>query len=435
MRDLRRGTTALAVAGLLTLTACTGSSDSDSASPDPDPGAVTPAASGPHRRGRRARPGAGGEHPGGGLGLPGRRPPRRRRAALRPRPGVGARGPHPPAAPRRSPSAPPGTPGAFRLDLARPLDGRRGHAGRRGGGVHAPRQGPRGPLPDRRGRPRTSWSSPTAAARGRCRRRRPAATSPPSASPSPTAARSGRCRSRTAPTRGTPSTTSPPTRRSTTSASPCRRRGPAIANGRLVETETEPTESGGSATVTRWQLDEPASSYLVTVAIGDYTHRSNQHGRRAHRRLLDPARAAGRVRRPQGGGQGGRLDRAAARALPVQLARPRAHRLAERDGDPDDGDAGQHRLRALGAGGPARDRAPVVRRPGLARRLERRVAQRGHDDAHAGALRGRPRRLRRVPAGRRVARAGPGSCATGTARPAPTTRGSSAGPTSTTRPR
>ena len=25
----------------------------------------------------------------------------------------------------------------------------------------------------------------------------------------------------------------------------------------------------------RWQLDEPASSYLVTLAIGDYTHRSN----------------------------------------------------------------------------------------------------------------------------------------------------------------
>ena len=35
--------------------------------------------------------------------------------------------------------------------------------------------------------------------------------------------------------------------------------------------------------------------------------------------------------------------------------------------------------------------APVVRRPGLARRLARRVAQRGHDDADAGALRGRPR--------------------------------------------
>jgi aminopeptidase N len=50
-----------------------------------------------------------------------------------------------------------------------------------------------------------------------------------------------------------------------------------IANGRLVESETEPTDSGGGGlTTTRWQLDEPASSYLVTLAIGDYAHRSNR---------------------------------------------------------------------------------------------------------------------------------------------------------------
>jgi aminopeptidase N len=49
-----------------------------------------------------------------------------------------------------------------------------------------------------------------------------------------------------------------------------------IANGRLLGTETEPQDSGGSVTTTRWQLDEPAASYLVTLAIGDYTHRSNQ---------------------------------------------------------------------------------------------------------------------------------------------------------------
>jgi aminopeptidase N len=48
-----------------------------------------------------------------------------------------------------------------------------------------------------------------------------------------------------------------------------------VANGRLVSTSTS-SEGGGDLTTTRWQLDEPASSYLVTVAIGDYTHRSNR---------------------------------------------------------------------------------------------------------------------------------------------------------------
>ena len=50
-----------------------------------------------------------------------------------------------------------------------------------------------------------------------------------------------------------------------------------IANGRLVSTETT-SPDGGDVTTTRWQLDEPAASYLVTVAIGDYTHRSNTAG-------------------------------------------------------------------------------------------------------------------------------------------------------------
>ena len=43
-----------------------------------------------------------------------------------------------------------------------------------------------------------------------------------------------------------------------------------VANGRLVSRETE-----DGTTTTRWQLDEPASSYLTTLAIGDYAHRSN----------------------------------------------------------------------------------------------------------------------------------------------------------------
>ena len=43
-----------------------------------------------------------------------------------------------------------------------------------------------------------------------------------------------------------------------------------IANGTLTELTTD---DGG--TTTSWQLREPASSYLVTVAIGDYSHSSN----------------------------------------------------------------------------------------------------------------------------------------------------------------
>ncbi|PVG84272.1 hypothetical protein DDE18_01160 [Nocardioides gansuensis] len=43
-----------------------------------------------------------------------------------------------------------------------------------------------------------------------------------------------------------------------------------VANGRLVERSVEDGRQ-----LTRWQLDEPASSYLVTVAIGDYAHSSN----------------------------------------------------------------------------------------------------------------------------------------------------------------
>lgn len=43
-----------------------------------------------------------------------------------------------------------------------------------------------------------------------------------------------------------------------------------ISNGHLTELTTD-----GDGTTTSWQLTEPASSYLVTLAIGDYAHSSN----------------------------------------------------------------------------------------------------------------------------------------------------------------
>ena len=43
-----------------------------------------------------------------------------------------------------------------------------------------------------------------------------------------------------------------------------------ISNGHLTGVNTS-----GDSTATSWQLTEPASSYLVTLAIGDYAHSSN----------------------------------------------------------------------------------------------------------------------------------------------------------------
>lgn len=46
-----------------------------------------------------------------------------------------------------------------------------------------------------------------------------------------------------------------------------------IANGRLLSTRT-----ADGSTTTSYQLDEPASSYLVTLAIGDYAHAEDTSG-------------------------------------------------------------------------------------------------------------------------------------------------------------
>ena len=148
-----------------------------------------------------------------------------------------------------------------------------------------------------------------------------------SASRSPTPARSGRCRSPTAPTPGTPSTTSPPTRRSTTSPS----RAPApwigIANGQL----TERTDRRRRHRPRRGSSTEPASSYLVTLAIGDYAHASNTSASGVPVDLLDPARH-GPGARPTCASAAASIDwiEEQARPLPLRLPRPRRRRLAER---------------------------------------------------------------------------------------------------------
>ena len=255
---------------------------------------------------------------------------------------------------------------------------------RRGRGVRPCRQGPRRPgARDRR--------PPLHAGRGVRRHaeagrgaRPPARTSARSAGRSPATTRPGRCRSRSAPTPGTPSTTSPPTRRSTTSRSPRRRRCSGSRTGRWSRAETD-----DGTTVTRWHLDEPAASYLVTVAIGDFEETRDRSESGVPVTYWTP-RDRPRTRASAAGGRRrAGLDRGPARAVPVLLARDRARRLAQRHGDADDDHAGRHRLHDLARGDRPRDGPPVVRRPGHAGRLARRVDERGHGDVPP-VRRGRP---------------------------------------------
>ena len=194
-----------------------------------------------------------------------------------------------------------------------------------------------------------------------------------------------------------------------------------ISNGHLTELTDD-----GETTTSSWQLTEPASSYLVTLAIGDYDHSATTTAgglRVDHWTPRGKARVAERVQTAAAS-----VDWIEGKLGPypfdsLGLVVTDSH---ERDGDPDDGHARQQRLRPLAAGDRARARPPVVRRPGVAGRLERRLAQRGHDDADAVDVRGR---ARHPPAARRRSRtrAPPTrACATTTARPGRTTRSSSA---------
>ena len=123
-----------------------------------------------------------------------------------------------------------------------------------------------------------------------------------------------------------------------------------VANGELVARRTV-----DGTTVTRWELDRPASSYLVTLAIGDleetrdesasgvpisyWTPRDDPSWQRPLRRT--PAGLAW-LERPAG-------------ALPVLVAGHPAGRLHQRHGDPDHDHAGAHPLRHLARGARARD--------------------------------------------------------------------------------
>ncbi len=210
-----------------------------------------------------------------------------------------------------------------------------------------------------------------------------------------------------------------------------RRRWTGVANGELTSRE----EEDGDTVDHDWHLDSKTSSYLVTVAFGDYKVTEDESASGVPISYWVPTSAPAVPRRAALHPRGPRLGRGQARPLPVVVARRPPRRLPERHGDPDDDHAGRHPLRHQQGRARPRDRPPVVRRPGHAVRLERPLDERGHGDVPPARLAGRGhRRAARPdpPAGRR---APSGGRAGSTGRRRPTTRRRSARPRSTTAPR
>ena len=111
-----------------------------------------------------------------------------------------------------------------------------------------------------------------------------------------------------------------------------------------------------------------------------------------------------------------RVGRGEARRLPVLVGRDAGRAEQQRDGDADPDHARQQRVHAQRRGAGARAGPPVVRRPGRAARLARRVAQRGHHHVPAVALPRRGQRGADRPDDRRGARDGPAAAHRGAVR-------------------
>ena len=113
-----------------------------------------------------------------------------------------------------------------------------------------------------------------------------------------------------------------------------------VANGELVSRE----DLDGD-TVTRWHLDEPASSYLVTAAVGDFRMERDRSASGVPITYWTRAWQHVRARAGADGRRPARLDRGAAGAVSLLLAGRSRGRLRDRHGDPDDADPRRQRLR------------------------------------------------------------------------------------------
>ena len=207
------------------------------------------------------------------------------------------------------------------------------------------------------------------------------------------------------------------------------RRGPASPTGAGLDGDHRARRR---TVTTRWHLDEPAASYLVTVAIGDYTTAPTPPaaGSRSTTGSRRPARPCDDSRSPPRRSTGSSSGSVPTRSAPLGIVLT-------------DSQSGMETQTMITLGNTDYVlSAPVIVHELVHQwygdqtpdRLERRVDERGHDDVPAGALgrsaatttsRGRADgRVRGRPAVRDQY-----------GRPATTTAASSAGPTSTTRRR
>ena len=223
-----------------------------------------------------------------------------------------------------------------------------------------------------------------------------------------------------------------PTRRSTTSPSTRRRRGPGSPTARLVDLD----ERRDDGTTTSWQLDEPASSYLITLA-----------DRRLRPHAATPPTAGLRVDywTPRGMAQGARRHRDRRRDRRLDRERLGPYPFDSLGLVVTDSQSAMETQTMVTLGNTDYVLSPQV----IAHELVHQwygdqVSPADWRDVWLNegmtmlmqcALRGRPRRLAtRATPSPTAPRRRPVRCATSTVRPATTTRGSSAAPTSTTSP-
>ena len=319
---------------------------------------------------------------GRGPRLPRRRRPGRGRPALPARPRLDAGVAAPSRASRPWSSAPPTDADQFQLDFGEPLtvgeltvDGEA--AGLRGG-----RQGPRRRAPGR-GRPALRPRDPLLRhAASRCPRPPPAPTSTRSAGRSPTADETWTMQEPYGAFTWYAVNDQPSDKAlyDFTISTPAPWVG--VANGELLSRE----ELDGD-TVTEWHLDEPASSYLVTVAVGDFRMTGDRVGERGPDHLLDRARRRPRARPGAERRRPARLDRGRGSG---RTPSPRSGILVV------DSMSGMETQTMVTLGNndyilsPAvilhEMVAPVVRRPGDAARLARPLDVGGHGDVPPGDL-------------------------------------------------